>query len=51
MEDYYDKLFDDITNEGDRRQRIDYGINTKDIFIDDDYLLDKKMGQKDKKST
>ena len=48
MEDYYDKLFDDIANEGNRRQRIDYGINTKDIFLDDDYLLDEKMhkGQK-----
>ena len=38
-EDYCDKLFDVITKEGDRRQAIDDGIKTEDIFIDDDYFL------------
>ena len=35
-DDYYNKLFDDITNEGDSRQTIDDGIKSEDIFIDDD---------------
>ena len=39
-EDYFDKLFDDVTNEGDRRQAIGDGINKEDILIDDKYLLD-----------
>ena len=34
--DYYDKLFDDIQYKPDKRQKIDDGIKTKDIFIDDD---------------
>ena len=38
-EDYFDKLFDDVTNEGDRRQAIDDGINKEDIFIDDICLM------------
>ena len=44
-ENYYDELFDGITNEGDRRQTIHDGINTEDIFIDDDYLFDSDDAQ------
>ena len=47
-EDYDDKLFDNRTNEGDRRQAIDNGINTEDIFIDDDYLFDDDDAQETK---
>ena len=47
-EDYYDKLFDDITDEGDRRQIIDDVVKTEDIFIDDDYLFDNDDTQETK---
>ena len=47
-DDYYNKLFDDITNEGDSRQTIDDGIKTKDIFIDDDYRLMMMMHKRQK---
>ena len=51
-EDYYDfrclMLFDDITNECDRRQTIDDGIKIEDIFIDDNYLLDEDDTQETK---
>ena len=47
-EDYFDKLFDDVTNEGDRRQAIDDGINKEDILIDDKYLLDGDHAQETK---
>ena len=43
-----DKLLDDITNEGDRRQTTDDGINIEDIFIDDDYLSDGNDAQETK---
>ena len=33
---YYDKLFDNIQYKPDRRQKIDDGIKTEGIFIDDD---------------
>ena len=46
--DYYDSLFDDITNEGDRKQIIDDRIDTEDIFIDDDYLFDDDDAQETK---
>ena len=49
-EDYYDKLVDDITDKGDRRQKIDERINTEDIFIDDDCLFDDNDTQETKKS-
>ena len=39
-DDYCDKLFDDITGEGDTRQIIDDIVKTKDIFIDDNYFFD-----------
>ena len=38
--DYYDKLFDDIQDEPDRRQEIDDIIKTEDIFIDDNIFSD-----------
>ena len=41
-------MFDDILNEGDRRQIIDGPINTEDIFIDDDYLFDDDDAQETK---
>ena len=41
-------LFDDITNECDRRQTIDDGIKIEDIFIDDNYLLDEDDTQETK---
>ena len=47
-DDYYNKLFDDITNEGDSRQTIDDGIKTEDIFIDDDYRLMMMMHKRQK---
>ena len=48
-DDYYNKLFDDITNEGDSRQIIDDGIKTGVIFIDDDYRLMMMMMHKRQK--
>ena len=47
-ENQYDEQFDDITNEGDRRQTKDDGINTEDIFIDDNYLFDSDNAQETK---
>ena len=47
-DDYYDKLFDDITDEGDRRQIIDDVVKTEDIFIDDNYLFDNDDTQETK---
>ena len=41
-------LFDDITNECDRRQTIDDGIKIEDIFIGDNYLLDEDDTQETK---
>ena len=38
--DYYDKLFDDIQDELDRRQEIDDVVKTEDIFIDDGLFSD-----------
>ena len=38
--DYYDKLFDNIQDEPDRRQEIDDVIKTEDTFIDDDIFSD-----------
>ena len=38
--DYYDKLFEDIQGELDRRQKIDDAITTENIFIDDDLFSD-----------
>ena len=47
-EDYYDKLFDDITDEGDKRQVIDDKPQTEDISTDDDYLFDSADEQETK---
>ena len=47
-DDYYDKLFDDITDEGDRRQIIDDVVKTEDIFVDDNYLFDNDDTQETK---
>ena len=45
-EDYCEKLFDDITDKGDRRQIIDDVVKTEDIFIDNYYLFDDDDEQK-----
>ena len=47
-EDYYDKLFDDITDEDDRRQVIDDEPQTEDISTVDDYLFDSTDEQETK---
>ena len=47
-EDYYDQLFDEITDKDDRKQTIDDRANTDDIFIDDDYLFDEDDAQETK---
>ena len=48
-EDYYDKLFDDISNEGDRGQTIDDRINTETYLkMMTIYLM--KVCTRDKKS-
>ena len=47
-EDYCEKLFDDITDKGDRRQILDDVVKTEDIFIDDYYLFDDDDEQKAK---
>ena len=47
-DDYYDKLFNDIMDEDDRRQIMDDVIKTEDIFIDDDYLFDNEGTQETK---
>ena len=47
-EDYCEKLFDDITDKGDRRQIIDDVVKTEDIFIDNYYLFDDDDEQKTK---
>ena len=39
-DDYYDKLFDDIMDKGNRRQIIDDIVKTEVIFIGDNYLFD-----------
>ena len=40
---YYNKLFEDVPGEPDRRQKIDDGITTEDIFIDDDLFSDNDL--------
>ena len=47
-DDYYEKLFDDIMDEGDRRQIIDDVVKTENIFIDDNYLFDNDDTQETK---
>ena len=41
-------MFDDITNDGDRRRTIDDGAKTEDMFVADDYLFDDDDGQETK---
>ena len=48
-DNYYEKLFDDTTDEGDRRQIIDDVVKTEYIFIDGDYLFDNDNWQETKK--
>ena len=38
--DYYDKLFEGVQGEPDRRQQIDDAMKAEDIFIDDDLFSD-----------
>ena len=40
---YYNKLFEDVPGEPDKRQKIDDGITTEDIFIDDDLFSDNDL--------
>ena len=41
--DYYDKSFEDVEGEPDRRQKIDDTITIEDIFIDHDLFSDKEQ--------